>query len=48
MSCLHTHMQHGDGLVCGLVQRTLVRVCEPLFFMIRHWVFEGELVDRHR
>lgn len=48
MACLHTHIQHGDAFVRGLVQRTMVRVCEPLYFMIRNWVFEGELVDPHR
>lgn len=47
-SCLHTHMDHGDPFVRGLVQRTMVRACESLFFMVKHWVFEGELVDHHK
>ncbi|CAM9311005.1 unnamed protein product [Laminaria digitata] len=47
-SCLHTHMDHGDPFVRGLVQRTMVRSCESLFFMVKHWMFEGELVDHHK
>jgi gamma-tubulin complex component 3 len=44
-SCLHTHMQHGDPAVRAFVERTLRRVCSPLFAMIKDWVFEGQLVD---
>lgn len=47
-TCLHTHMEHGNPFVRGLVQRTMVRACEPLFFMMKKWVFEGELVDNHK
>lgn len=46
-SCLHTHVDHGDPLVRGLVQRTMVRACESLFYMVKLWMFEGELVDHH-
>ncbi|CAM9222888.1 unnamed protein product [Discosporangium mesarthrocarpum] len=46
-SCLHTHMQHGDPFVRAQVHRVMVGVCAPLFEMIRHWVFEGELKDDH-
>ncbi|CAN0413486.1 unnamed protein product, partial [Ectocarpus sp. 12 AP-2014] len=46
-SCLHTHVDHGDPFVRGLVQRTMVRACESLFLMVKLWMFEGELVDHH-
>ncbi|CAN0399439.1 unnamed protein product, partial [Ectocarpus sp. 13 AM-2016] len=47
-SCLHTHVDHGDPFVRGLVQRTMVRACESLFLMVKLWMFEGELVDHHK
>lgn len=40
-------MSHGNPLVRALVQRTMVRVCEPLFAMVKSWMFEGELVDQN-
>eukprot|EP00903_Cladosiphon_okamuranus_P012519 g11722.t2 len=46
-SCLHTHVDHGDPFVRGLVHRTMVRACESLFYMLKLWMFEGELVDHH-
>lgn len=47
-SCLHTHVDHGDPFVRGLVHRTMVRACESLFYMVKLWMFEGELVDHHK
>eukprot|EP00752_Nemacystus_decipiens_P006417 g5780.t2 len=46
-SCLHTHVDHGDPFVRGLVHRTMVRACESLFYMVKLWMFEGELTDHH-
>ncbi|CAM9606481.1 unnamed protein product [Scytosiphon promiscuus] len=47
-SCLHTHVDHGDPFVRGLVHRTMVRACESLFLMVKLWMFEGELLDHHK
>lgn len=30
---------------CGVVLACVVQVCVPLFDMIRHWVFDGQLED---
>ncbi|KAI3819990.1 hypothetical protein L1987_13845 [Smallanthus sonchifolius] len=42
---IHLHAQHGDPLFHGFMKRLLLRVCSPLFEMVRRWVMEGDLQD---
>ncbi|KAI3733048.1 hypothetical protein L1987_64263 [Smallanthus sonchifolius] len=42
---IHLHAQHGDPLFRGFMKRLLLRVCSPLFEMVRRWVMEGDLQD---
>ncbi|TDH65446.1 hypothetical protein CCR75_004048 [Bremia lactucae] len=42
-SGVHSHVLHGDPGVSQFVQR----IAAPLVRMIKRWVFEGELDDRH-
>ncbi|KAH7425118.1 hypothetical protein KP509_11G040600 [Ceratopteris richardii] len=42
---IHMHAQHGAPIVRSIMARLLVRVCSPLFEMVRRWVLEGELDD---
>eukprot|EP00250_Pteridium_aquilinum_P012464 c20743_g1_i1 orf=307-2976(+) len=42
---IHMHAQHGAPMVRNIMARLLIRVCSPLFEMVRRWVLEGELDD---
>ncbi|MCO5558655.1 hypothetical protein L7F22_012241 [Adiantum nelumboides] len=42
---IHMHAQHGAPIVRSIMARLLIRVCSPLFEMVRRWVLEGELDD---
>lgn len=42
---IHMHAQHGAPMVRSIMARLLIRVCSPLFEMVRRWVLEGELDD---
>ena len=43
INAVHALAQHGDTLVQHFVSRTLQQMCQPLFQMIREWVFDGKL-----
>ena len=45
---IHEYAQHGDPLVQEFMRRLLLRVCSPLFEMVRSWVLEGELDDLYK
>ena len=36
---------HGDPFVAGFAERLLVHVARPFYDMLRHWIYDGELVD---
>lgn len=36
---------HGDPFVAGFAERLLARVARPFYDMLRHWIYDGELVD---
>ncbi|KAL8252856.1 hypothetical protein R6Q59_036549 [Mikania micrantha] len=42
---IHLHAQHGDPLFHDFMKRLLLKVCSPLFEMVRSWVMEGDLKD---
>ncbi|CAM9387478.1 unnamed protein product [Chrysoparadoxa australica] len=44
-SCLHTYMHHGDPFVRGFLDKLMRHVCQPIFNMLKRWVYEGELQD---
>ncbi|DBA01156.1 TPA: hypothetical protein N0F65_002291, partial [Lagenidium giganteum] len=46
-SGVHSFILHGDPSVSGFVRSVMKRVSDPMFRMIRRWVFEGELEDAH-
>ena len=43
INAVHALTQHGDTLVQHFASRTLQQMCQPLFQMIREWVFDGKL-----
>lgn len=46
ISLLHTLLSsHGDPFVAGYAERLLVNVARPFYDMLRHWIYDGELVD---
>ncbi|KAJ9655364.1 Microtubule-nucleating Tub4p (gamma-tubulin) complex component [Neophaeococcomyces mojaviensis] len=36
---------HGDPFVAGFAERILAHVARPFYDMLRHWIYDGELVD---
>lgn len=38
---------HGDPFVAGFAERLLVHVARPFYDMLRHWIYDGELVDAY-
>ena len=36
---------HGDPFVSSYAERLLVHVARPFYDMLRHWIYDGELVD---
>ena len=36
---------HGDPFVGGFAERILAHVARPFYDMLRHWIYDGELVD---
>ncbi|ETN42423.1 uncharacterized protein HMPREF1541_01578 [Cyphellophora europaea CBS 101466] len=36
---------HGDPFVGSFAQRLLAQVARPFYEMLRHWIYDGELVD---
>jgi gamma-tubulin complex component 3 len=36
---------HGDPFVGAFAQRLLTQVARPFYEMLRHWIYDGELVD---
>ncbi|KAL7692532.1 putative gamma-tubulin complex component protein [Plasmopara halstedii] len=46
-SGIQSHALHGAPDVSEFVQRVLKQIAAPILRMIKRWVFEGELEDRH-
>ncbi|KAK9053718.1 hypothetical protein SSX86_024792 [Deinandra increscens subsp. villosa] len=42
---IHLQAQHGDPLFHDFMKRLLLKVCCPLFEIVRGWVMEGDLQD---
>ncbi|KAL2410674.1 Spindle pole body component alp6 [Exophiala dermatitidis] len=36
---------HGDPFVAAFAERLLARVARPFYEMLRHWIYDGELID---
>ncbi|KAK5102049.1 Microtubule-nucleating Tub4p (gamma-tubulin) complex component [Lithohypha guttulata] len=36
---------HGDPFVAGFAERLLAHVARPFYDILRHWIYDGELVD---
>ena len=36
---------HGDPFVASFAERLLAQVARPFYEMLRHWIYDGELVD---
>lgn len=36
---------HGDPFVASFAERLLIHVARPFYDMLRHWIYDGELVD---
>lgn len=46
ISLIHNLLSsHGDPFVAGFAERLLALVARPFYDMLRHWVYDGELVD---
>ncbi|KAI9138608.1 Spc98 family-domain-containing protein [Paraphysoderma sedebokerense] len=45
VSAVHGYIHHGDRVVKEFVGSVLSEICQPLFTMLRRWVYEGELLD---
>lgn len=43
INAVHALAQHGDVMVQQFAARALEQMCQPLFQMIRQWVFDGKL-----
>lgn len=46
LSLIHSLLSsHGDPFVAGFAERILGHVARPFYDMLRHWIYDGELVD---
>ncbi|EXJ89723.1 hypothetical protein A1O3_02790 [Capronia epimyces CBS 606.96] len=36
---------HGDPFVASFAERLLTRIARPFYEMLRHWIYDGELID---
>lgn len=46
ISLIHSLLSsHGDPFVAGFAERLLAHVARPFYEMLRHWIYDGELVD---
>lgn len=46
ISLIHNLLSsHGDPFVAGFAERLLAQVARPFYDMLRHWIYDGELVD---
>lgn len=46
ISLIHSlSSSHGDPFVASFAERLLTRVARPFYEMLRHWIYDGELVD---
>lgn len=46
ISLIHNLLSsHGDPFVAGFAERLLALVARPFYDMLRHWIYDGELVD---
>lgn len=47
VSGIHSHVFHGDPVISSYIEKVMKKISDPIFRMIRRWVFEGELEDAH-
>ncbi|KAJ3366227.1 Microtubule-nucleating Tub4p (gamma-tubulin) complex component [Allomyces javanicus] len=47
VTSVHSYLHHGDPVVQAFTTHILRTICQPLFGMVRRWVYEGDLVDPH-
>ncbi|EXJ95602.1 hypothetical protein A1O1_00724 [Capronia coronata CBS 617.96] len=46
ISLIHSlSSSHGDPFVASFAERLLSRVARPFYEMLRHWIYDGELID---
>lgn len=46
ISLIHSlSSSHGDPFVASFAERLLAHVARPFYEMLRHWIYDGELVD---
>lgn len=46
LSLIHSlSSSHGDPFVASFAERLLAHVARPFYEMLRHWIYDGELVD---
>jgi gamma-tubulin complex component 3 len=48
LSIINSHLSHGDPLLRSFVSTLLVKICVPLFSMIKSWIFDGLIVDPYQ
>lgn len=48
ISLIHSFAaSHGDPFVSAFAERLLTHVTRPFYDMLRHWIYDGELLDPH-
>ncbi|KIW43358.1 uncharacterized protein PV06_04470 [Exophiala oligosperma] len=46
LSLIHSlSSSHGDPFVASFAERLLAHVARPFYEMLRHWIYDGELID---
>ncbi|PHH73238.1 hypothetical protein CDD82_5595 [Ophiocordyceps australis] len=45
ISLIHGFLSYGDALVAGFAEQLLTSFTKPFYDMLRHWIYDGELVD---
>jgi gamma-tubulin complex component 3 len=48
ISLIHNLSSYGDPFVASFAERLLVHVARPFYEMLRHWIYDGELVDPYQ
>ncbi|PHH61914.1 hypothetical protein CDD81_7719 [Ophiocordyceps australis] len=45
ISLIHGFLSYGDALVAGFAEQLLSSFTKPFYDMLRHWIYDGELLD---